>query len=93
MAIIFTGITQCALCGETLKDGDDITGLPPSSNTEHPLYKYFDCGFHSHCFDNWDRKNELLEMIKGERQKFINSDYFKEMVAKYGKPKWLDETE
>jgi hypothetical protein len=91
MAIIFRGVTECALCGKVLMDGDDITCPSPIADKEHPLYEYFDRGFHLQCFENWNRKEEVLSVIKEEGQKFINSDYFKKMVSKYGKPKWLDE--
>jgi len=91
MALIFLGQTTCALCGKLLMKGEDIKGLPAISNTEHPLYSYFDQGFHSHCFDNWDKKEDVLNLFREEKQKFMNSDHYKEMAAKYGKPKWLDE--
>ena len=91
MALIFRGLTECALCGKTLQEGDDVTALPPIADTQHPLYKYFDAGIHKQCFENWDKKEEVSKIIKVEKQKFINSDYFKEMIAKFGTPKWLDE--
>jgi hypothetical protein len=91
MALIFADSTECPLCGNLIKKGEDVIGLPPIADIEHPLYKYFDSGFHLKCFENWNKKEEVLNIIKEEKQKFRNSDYFKEMVAKYGKPKWLDE--
>ncbi len=74
-------------------EGDEVTSLPPTGNKEHPLYEYFDAGFHMQCFQSWDKKEEVLQIIKEEREKFINSDEFKEHVSKHGKPKWLDEQE
>lgn len=68
MALIFLGYTECALCGKVLADGDDIFGLPSSSNKEHILYKYFDSGFHLTCFENWDKKNEILKLISDDDQ-------------------------
>ena len=93
MALIILGVTKCALCDKTLQKGEAITSLPPIGDLHHPLYKYFDAGLHTECFENWDKKEEVLGVIKVEKQKFINSDYFKEMIAKFGKPKWLDEME
>jgi hypothetical protein len=90
MALVFMGLTRCALCGEVLTDSDAIKGLPPMSDTQHPLHEYFDAGFHAQCFDNWDKKEEALRILEEDRQKYINSDSFKEMVAKHGKPKWLN---
>ena len=93
MALIFLGLTECALCGKVLQESDAVTSLPPIADEQNPLYKYFDAGLHTQCFENWDKKEEVLKVIKEEKQKFINSDYFKEMVSKHGKPKWLDEME
>jgi len=90
MALLFLGSTKCALCGQLLVDGDDISGLPPLADMQHPLHKYFDAGFHASCFTNWGEREEALRVLEEERQKYINSDYFKEMALKYGKPKWLD---
>jgi hypothetical protein len=84
MALIFIGKTKCALCGKVFTDSDNTTGLPPSSNKEHPLYKYFDAGFHTDCFENWDMKNEILDMIDREKREFEQSDYYKEMTKKHG---------
>jgi hypothetical protein len=93
MALIFLGVTECALCGKVLQEGDEVTTLPPIADTQHSLYKYFDAGLHTQCFENWDKKEDVLRVIKEAKEKFINSDYFKEMIAKFGKPKWLDEME
>lgn len=84
MALLFLGSSVCALCGKLLLDGENITGLPAITDREHLLYKYFDSGFHTQCFDNWEKKEEVLKIIKEEKQQFKNSDYFKEMTAKYG---------
>ncbi len=72
-------------------EGEEIIALPAVSNTSHPLYQYFDQGFHLRCFENWDKKNEALDLVKEEKKKFRDSDFYKEMEAKYGKPKWLDD--
>jgi hypothetical protein len=91
MALIFLGQSTCAICGRLLIQGEEITALPAVSNTSHPLYHYFDQGFHLQCFENWDKKNEALDLVKEEKRKFMDSDFYKEMEAKYGKPKWLDD--
>lgn len=93
MALIFLGSTECVLCGKTLQVGEQVSSLSPISDKEHPLYKYFDAGLHTQCFENWDKKEEVLAVIKVENEKFINSDYFKDKISRYGRPKWLDEME
>ena len=91
MALIFIGVTECAICGKVLQEANAVTSLPPIADKQHPLYKYFDTGLHTQCFENWDNKEEVLIIINEAKQKFINSAYFKQMISKHGKPKWLDE--
>lgn len=78
---------------QVLSTKEDIMELPPISQTGHPLYQYFDCGVHIKCFDSWNKKAEALKIIEEEHQKFISSDYYKDMVKKYGKPKWHETPE
>ena len=93
MALIFLGLTECAICGKVLQKGEEVTSLPPIADKQNPLYKYFDAGLHTTCFENWDKKEVVVKVIKEAKQLFLDSDYFKEMVSKFGKPKWLDEME
>src|SRR5262245_23882161 len=87
MALIFLGHSKCALCDKILMEGDEIVGLPAATNPEHPLWRYFDAGYHAVCFENWDKKEEVNGIIEEERRMFESSDYYKEMSAKHGKPK------
>lgn len=87
MALIFLEQTKCALCGEILLKGDEIVGLPPSSDTTNPLYKFFDCGFHKSCYLNWEKREEVEKIIAEERKAFENSDHYKEMIFELKKPK------
>lgn len=87
MALIFEGHTNCGICGKILKESDKITGLPPSSSQDNPLYNFFDQGFHQECFDNWDKKEEILDIIKRDRRDFELSEQYLEMKEKYGAPK------
>ena len=87
MALIFLGQTRCPLCGELLQEGEGITGLPPTANKNHVLYKYFDSGFHLNCFDAWDKKAEVLNIIEDEKRQFRSSAEYKDMFQKYGRPR------
>ena len=91
MALIFLGESTCAICGKLLMEGQAVTGLPAIPKLGHQLYEYFDQGFHQQCFDNWDKKDEALSLIKEGKQKLKNTDQYKEWFAKHGIPKWLDE--
>jgi hypothetical protein len=71
--------------------GEEVTGLPAISNTPHPLYEYFDSGFHLQCFEKWDKKEEVLNLLRDEKREYKNTEHFKEMAAKHGIPKRLEE--
>jgi hypothetical protein len=86
MAIIFTGKSQCAVCGKILREHDEIISLPPISDTTNPLYKYFDTGFHKSCFKHWDKKEEVQIILEKERREFEKADCYKEMVFKNDNP-------
>ena len=87
MALIFINKSECAVCGKTFIEHDEIVSLPPISDTANPLYKYFDTGFHKVCFEHWDKKEDVQAILAKERKEFEKSDYYKEMSSKYGKPK------
>ena len=50
MALIFTGLTTCGICGRVLEESDSIYGFPAfAMHTEHPYYQFNDAAFHSEC--------------------------------------------
>ena len=62
LLLVFLGLTECAICGKVLREGNEVTSLPPIADKRHPLYKYFDAGLHTQCFENWDQKEEVLRI-------------------------------
>ncbi|RYY69458.1 MAG: hypothetical protein EOO13_09495 [Chitinophagaceae bacterium] len=70
MALVFLGKTNCSLCGKLLGEKDQITSLPAISDVSHDLYAYFDSAFHQRCFDKWYYKNEAMETLKKDKEKF-----------------------
>jgi hypothetical protein len=64
VALIIPGSTRCAACGEVIKDGDAVTGLPHFiSDCDHPLFRFTDCGFHSACFATLREHSALIARI------------------------------
>jgi hypothetical protein len=86
MALIFQGESKCGLCKKVLSEQEEVIGLPPSSYTHHELHQYFDRGFHRSCYDNWNRKQEIEDLIKREKRDFEFSSSYKDMEEKYGPP-------
>lgn len=89
--MIFLDRTKCAICGNVLATGDEVTGLPAFATKDSPLYPFSDAGFHTSCYEKWDKREEVEQIIAQKHKEFIESDFFKDMLAKYGRPKWLDE--
>lgn len=51
MAIIIKGSSVCPLCGQIIKESDEIISFPPFISDElDPLSEFSDTGFHSGCF-------------------------------------------
>jgi hypothetical protein len=51
MAIVIRGKSKCVLCGNLLRDGDEVVSFSPFvSNELDPLWKFSDAGFHVNCF-------------------------------------------
>ena len=69
MALIFRGKSECKICGKILEPGQEILTLPPISNISHPLWEYFDSGFHESCYANWHNKEEAEQLIQLEQKK------------------------
>lgn len=86
MAIILRGKSLCPLCGRLLLEGESLTALPAIADTAHPLYNFFDSGFHQGCFDEWAYRKEALEEARLDRQHWETSPEYQQLVAQFGKP-------
>lgn len=67
MAIIFLGNTPCGLCGEVLKSEDEIVAFTAFLPRGHPLHRYSDGAFHSHCFQEWPDAPEFERLYRDFR--------------------------
>jgi hypothetical protein len=51
MAIVILGKTPCLLCGEVIREGQEVVAFPLiTSNELDPLWKLSDGAFHAECF-------------------------------------------
>src|ERR1035437_1320520 len=51
MAIVITGKTICALCGQVIAERQEVIGFPPFiPNEADPLHIFSDQAFHAACF-------------------------------------------
>lgn len=54
MALIVTGVTECAICGEVIQPCDEAFGTVAFiSDPTGRFYEYSDALFHKRCFDTW----------------------------------------
>jgi len=61
MAIIITGKSKCALCGEVLLSEQEIVGTPHFiADRNDPLWRFSDAAMHRACFDAWEHRAEFL---------------------------------
>ena len=91
MALIFLGQSVCPICGQILKEGEDVIGIGPASDKDSELYPYFDCGYHLDCFTNWEKKDEITRILHEEKEAFHRTDYFRSMLKKHGPPDYIQD--
>lgn len=69
MAQTYFDISECAVCGQLIRSGDDLVSFPPFvANTKDPLYVFNDATFHAHCA----RSHPLGENAISLSDKFIS---------------------
>lgn len=59
MALIFPGKTTCSLCGEIVRNEDDVIGFPAFIPKTHRLHQFSEGVFHKTCFQSWEDKEEF----------------------------------
>jgi hypothetical protein len=73
MALILLGKSTCHLCDELLHAEEDLVGLPALADTSHPLYTYFDQGFHQRYFAQGQHRETALAEVRVDQQRFKDS--------------------
>jgi hypothetical protein len=86
MALLLIGRSACRLCGEPLRAEYDLAGLPALADTSHPLYDYFDQGYHQSCFARWEHREAALAAVHTDQQRFTESAVYQQLLQKFGKP-------
>jgi hypothetical protein len=87
MAILLLGQSRCPLCGCLLLATEHTTALPAICDTAHPLYAYFDTGFHQRCFAQWPHRAEAQALVLLERERYQASAEYQQLLTTFGKPK------
>jgi hypothetical protein len=53
MAMVFSNISKCPICGEVLNENKEYTMFPPFiSNIKDPMFMFGDSGIHLSCLNN-----------------------------------------
>lgn len=85
MALLLLGRSTCRLCGEPLRAGEDLAGLSALADTSHPLYDYFNQGFHQRCFARWEHRDAALAAVHADRQRLAESAAYQQLLQQFGK--------
>ena len=86
MALLLLGKSTCSLCGKLLHAGEDLVGLPALTDASHPLYAYFDQGFHHECFAQWPHREAALAAVRTDQQLFKASAEYQQLLRQFGEP-------
>jgi hypothetical protein len=58
---IAAGRAHCALCGESIRAGEDAFVTPDFlADDSHPFWRFSDAPMHRACFRVWDRRKEFV---------------------------------
>ena len=61
VALIFTGKTECSICGVVLNEGDDIVATTHFIADRHDaLWRFSDSAMHRSCFLGWDQRQAFV---------------------------------
>ena len=61
MAIVLRGKTECSVCGNVIKDGDEIVATSHFiADQNDPLWRFSDSAMHRSCFANWNHRTEFV---------------------------------
>ncbi|MBS0031979.1 hypothetical protein ACTJJ0_33405 [Chitinophaga sp. 22321] len=72
MAIIFLNQSECALCGDILRDSSDLQMFPPlTNNMKDPLFIFSDAGVHASCLDKHSLKEEVMHYVDLQTDTFM----------------------
>lgn len=70
MAIIVRNKSLCPICGQTIKEGDEIVAFPAIvTNKRDRLYQLNDSAFHYDCFEHYDLAKEAKELFNFWKKK------------------------
>src|SRR5215471_19281755 len=71
MAIIITGKSACALCGQTLLAEQEIVDTPRFiADRNDPLWRFSDAAMHRTCFDAWEHRAEFVAKYEQVLEEF-----------------------
>ena len=61
MAIVLRGKTECSVCGNVIKEGDEIVATSHFiADQNDPLWRFSDSAMHCYCFANWNHRTEFV---------------------------------
>jgi hypothetical protein len=72
MALIFSGMTKCGICGHTIEQVEDVVAFSHFLEPEDPLFRYSDAAFHAACFAT-DPNRQELELAWAECKRISES--------------------
>lgn len=59
MALVIPGQTKCSICGEVIRENDEVVGFPAFLSRGHRLHRFSDSVFHKRCFATCAERQEV----------------------------------
>ncbi len=75
MERIAAGRAHCALCGETIRPGEDSLVTPDFiANDADEFWRFADAAMHRACFVVWDRRKAFIARYNGLARRWLAPD-------------------
>jgi hypothetical protein len=72
---IAAGRAHCALCGETIRPGEDALVTPDFiADESDPLWRFADAPIHRACFLVWDRRKAFIARYNRMARRYLTSE-------------------
>ncbi|MEO1416703.1 MAG: hypothetical protein AAFW00_15575 [Bacteroidota bacterium] len=89
MAILILGQSTCSICGQVLKETEEIISWQAFLDESHPLWKYSDSGMHASCFAHWEYKEVFEHLYQYQPCLDLDKPEIQELIQTHGTPDWI----
>jgi hypothetical protein len=73
MALLIRGESKCPICGDVIRQTDDVVATPAFLRATHRLSRFSDATFHLACFDASPEHEKVEQLLHRFRQLMLDA--------------------